>query len=202
MIPQLEPIADILKAARKRQALSQRALAAKAGVPQSHISKIENAAVDLQTTSLIAIARALDLEVALVPRELTSAVQALQRERNPAIPDVMETARHTHGLLAVVARMKKRFGRNKSLLALERSAGKAGRLTYKPEVAQRYVTLFGKIESLLDDMEERSLAAKRISKDDQNQIASATREIDDLVRNAPLMAAQRPAYTLDEDDDA
>ncbi|MBV9992559.1 MAG: helix-turn-helix transcriptional regulator [Alphaproteobacteria bacterium] len=77
MTAQIEPVAKALKSARKRHGLSQRALAAKAGVPQSHISKIENAAVDLQTTSLIAIARALDMEVQLVPREALHRVRAV-----------------------------------------------------------------------------------------------------------------------------
>jgi transcriptional regulator with XRE-family HTH domain len=52
-------IAD-LKAARDEQKLSQRALGAKAGVPQSHISRIESGAVDVQLSSLIELARNLD----------------------------------------------------------------------------------------------------------------------------------------------
>jgi len=37
MLPQIEAIAQILKTARERRGLSQRALAAKPGVSQSHI---------------------------------------------------------------------------------------------------------------------------------------------------------------------
>jgi len=85
MLPQLELIAAALKSARQQRGLSQRALAAKAGVPQSHISRIENATVDLQTSSLIAIARALGLEVMLVPRAATSAVRSMQAPGGPAV---------------------------------------------------------------------------------------------------------------------
>lgn len=60
--------------------LSQRALAAKVGVPQGHISKIESSLVDLRTSSLIELARSLDLELMLVPRPLVPTVLALQRE--------------------------------------------------------------------------------------------------------------------------
>ena len=52
-----EHIAESLKAARERKGLSQRALSAKAGVPQSHISKIENGAVDLRLSSLVELAQ-------------------------------------------------------------------------------------------------------------------------------------------------
>jgi HTH-type transcriptional regulator/antitoxin HipB len=83
MIPALGDIPAILKSARQAKRLSQRALAKKVGVPQSHISKIENGGVDLQTSSLIELARALDLEVQLVPRRLLPAVQAMQREASP-----------------------------------------------------------------------------------------------------------------------
>jgi HTH-type transcriptional regulator / antitoxin HipB len=83
MIAALGDIPQILKSARQAMRLSQRALAEKVGVPQSHISKIENGGVDLQTSGLIELARALGLEVQLVPRGLLPAVQAMQREASP-----------------------------------------------------------------------------------------------------------------------
>lgn len=75
----LEQIAQNLKAAREGKGLSQRALAQKAGLPQSHISKIENGAVDLRLSSLVELARVLDMEVALVPRKNLSAVRTIVR---------------------------------------------------------------------------------------------------------------------------
>ncbi len=78
MIDSIQEIAAMIKAAREKKGLSQRALSAKVGIPQSHISKIEQGMVDLQTSSLIQIARALDLELVLVSRTHLSAVQALQ----------------------------------------------------------------------------------------------------------------------------
>ncbi len=69
-----------LAAARRRAGLNQRALAAKIGADQSYVSKVERGAVDPQTSTLVEIARALGLEVMLVPRQLVPAVQALRRE--------------------------------------------------------------------------------------------------------------------------
>lgn len=74
----IQDVAERIKFARNKKGLSQRALSAKTGVTQSHISKIENGMVDLQVSSLIEIARCLDLELVLVPRNLLSAVQAFQ----------------------------------------------------------------------------------------------------------------------------
>ena len=79
-----EQIAQNLKAARETKGLSQRALAKMTDVPQSHISKIENGAVDLRLSSLIEIARALDLEVVLVPRKTLPAVQSIVRSSTPS----------------------------------------------------------------------------------------------------------------------
>ncbi|MGH7707510.1 MAG: helix-turn-helix domain-containing protein [Vulcanimicrobiaceae bacterium] len=80
---QLSQVAAALATARRRAGLNQQALGAKIGVDQSYISKIERAAVDPQTSSLIELARALDLELMLIPRQLVPAVQALQREVAP-----------------------------------------------------------------------------------------------------------------------
>ena len=77
MIYTTEHIASILKSARKARGLSQRALSAKVGVPQSHLSKVEKGAVDLRVSSLVELARALDLELMLVPRKSAPAVNAL-----------------------------------------------------------------------------------------------------------------------------
>ena len=76
---ELEDVARALKEARDRKGLSQRALSRLSGVPQGQISKIENGAVDLRTSSLISLARALDLELSLVPRKSLSAVNAIIR---------------------------------------------------------------------------------------------------------------------------
>jgi len=79
-----EQIVRALREARASKGLSQRALAKLVGVPQSHISKIENGTVDLRLSSLIEIARALGLEITLVPRTALPAVQSIVRSTAPA----------------------------------------------------------------------------------------------------------------------
>ena len=80
---QAEVVVHSLKVARESKQLSQRALSKKVGITQSHISKIENGAVDLQLSNLIELARALDLEVMLIPRKLVSTVQGMVRSTVP-----------------------------------------------------------------------------------------------------------------------
>ena len=78
----LESLARLIKTARENKGLSQRELGARVGIPQSHISKIERGSVDLQTSSLMQIARALDLELALVPRTVLPALERLSAARS------------------------------------------------------------------------------------------------------------------------
>ncbi len=75
MIP--KSIGAALETARLGKGLSQRALSAKVGLPQSQISKIESGAVDARLSTVTEIARALDLELSLVPRTVLPAMQAL-----------------------------------------------------------------------------------------------------------------------------
>lgn len=75
----IQEIAATIQAARKKKGLSQRALSKKVGIPQSHLSKIEKGMVDLQLSTLIEIARNLDLEPVLIPRSQLTLLEALQK---------------------------------------------------------------------------------------------------------------------------
>lgn len=79
-----EEFSNALRQARIARKLSQRDLSKLAGVPQSHISKIENNQVDLRLSSLNAIANAVGLEVALVPRKAMPAVRSIVRQVAPS----------------------------------------------------------------------------------------------------------------------
>lgn len=93
----IEHLARRLRDVRKAQGMSQRTLSAKAGIPQSHISKIESGAVDLRVSSLVEIARVLNLELELVPRNSVSAVRAIARRTKQNAPDQFQSAMHDAG---------------------------------------------------------------------------------------------------------
>jgi transcriptional regulator with XRE-family HTH domain len=54
-------------------------LASKLGLRQRQISDLERATIDPRLSTLQNVARALDLELMLIPRHLISAVEGLQR---------------------------------------------------------------------------------------------------------------------------
>lgn len=73
------PLADVLQTTRIARQLSQTALAARIGLRQRQISDLERGTVDARISTIQNVARALDLELMLIPRHLISTVEALQR---------------------------------------------------------------------------------------------------------------------------
>jgi transcriptional regulator with XRE-family HTH domain len=161
----LEDLARTIKAARLSKDLSQRALSAKIDVPQGHISKIENGKVDIKASSLIELARALGLEVMLVPSNLVPAVNAFTRknesgEERAAASDPKEKA---------IAEVK-------------------GELTKVHREAERALHKMGNVAELarLSDT-ARALAFMRMGIAQSNQIKEALKAINthrDTIKNA------------------
>lgn len=77
---QAEAFAQSLRQARLDKGWSQRDLSGKARIPQAHISRIESGAVDVKVSTLVELARLLDLELLLAPRSALPAIEALIRE--------------------------------------------------------------------------------------------------------------------------
>lgn len=75
----MQTLVEQLRAIRRASGLSQRALGARVGLPQSHISSIESGSVDPRLSSVVELARQLDHEVVLVPRAMLPAVRAMLR---------------------------------------------------------------------------------------------------------------------------
>ena len=73
---------ETLRDARLRRHLSQQDLARKLGLGQRQISDLERASQDPRLSTVQNVARALDLELLLVPRHLIPAVEGLQRAGN------------------------------------------------------------------------------------------------------------------------
>lgn len=69
-----------LREARRRERLSQVALAQRLGVPQSQINRIENGGSDIRLSTLLEMAHALGLEPILIPNTLLPAVRHLLRK--------------------------------------------------------------------------------------------------------------------------
>jgi len=70
-------IIEQLKKTRKEKKLSQSDLGKKLGLPQSHISKIEQGKTDLRFSTVMDMARIMDQELILVPRQLVPYVRSI-----------------------------------------------------------------------------------------------------------------------------
>jgi HTH-type transcriptional regulator / antitoxin HipB len=72
-------LSGLLLEARTRKQLTQQQLAEKLGYRQRQISDLERARTDPRLSTVQNVARALDLELVLIPRHLITAVDSLLR---------------------------------------------------------------------------------------------------------------------------
>lgn len=180
----IQDISFRLKAARERKGLTQRALAKQAGVPQGHISRIENGTVDLRLSSLIALARVLDLELALVPRKALPAVQSIVRGIENS-----ETSQKAHDM-------------NEDIyLYFDSSKNTKDSKDIKDEVLKSLRKDSKALKKLMSF--QSSTDPYRLKRIEQ-QIARFE-EVRNAIVHAPAdtvnIDGMRPAYSLDEDDD-
>lgn len=191
-----------LKHARENKGLSQRDLGARIAVPQSHISKIESGAVDLKASSLIEFARALDLEVMLVPRSLVPVVEALSRppqDRQAPQPDETKSILRVRRALARLRRDARRIirkvGQVPEIARLLDVARELGQMHLTPESA----------DQALAAIKDINLRSEVPALQAASQAADSLRNIRNVLAHGPSESPARsiPAYRLsDGDDDA
>jgi transcriptional regulator with XRE-family HTH domain len=188
-------IATTLRNAREAKGLSQRALAKLAGVPQGHISRIENGAVDLRVSSLVALGRALDLELTLVPRKNVPAVNSIVRSTAgaPRQPDPA-TRKAWKDVQAKLDELLHAYPASTELAQLKRLTRDLQHLGFT--VVDR---------ETLSDVNKRVDAV--LEKRDLDGVHHLLIEFRDLRNTAahsagslPMTATVRPAYSLEEDD--
>ena len=191
-----EHIAANLKAARKSKGLSQRALAQLAGVPQSYISKIESGRIDLRLSSLVDIARALDMELALVPRKAMPAVQSIARPlRSWEFPaGSFPSDKHLKQLQANLSHVSHANPTIKELAQLQRQVRDLQHLRLPPPDMEALRKATAAIRSL--DVKAPDLDAIR------KALASLQEMRNRIAHAIPKIEPPRPAYALDENDNA
>ncbi|MCY4260429.1 MAG: helix-turn-helix transcriptional regulator [Rhodobacteraceae bacterium] len=190
-----EPVTLSLKAARERKGLSQRTLGAQAGVPQSHISRIEKGVVDLRLSSLVELARTLDLELMLVPRGKTAVVQAIIRD------DDQRNIQSARGAAKILQHLENQIealpGDVQSEIVIQK--------------LQRWVRELMHFNLSADDLvqlQDVSAVMQEFQNDPCNLSAAGRAETRmSVLRNAladdvgaSVMSGPRPAYRLDGDD--
>jgi len=206
----VQVFAQTLQAARAHKGLSQRALAAKLGVRQSYVSRIETAAVDPKVSSLTEIARALDLELVLIPRRLVPAVQALQRQEEPndstkfedTVRDNLNRIRHQIQTIEAIA------GEPKALTFLDKVIADLLPLRFGALAGVQIQTLLEQIGNTLKQIRRspHPSADKQIGKEALLTIDRLARDLRAIRNELAHQTADRPseavpAYRLDTEDD-
>ncbi len=197
----IEEIAASLREARIAKALTQKALGQRVGLPQSHISKIEKGAVDLKLSSLVEIARALGLEIKLVPRNALPAVEGAVRAHGASV----ETSRALSLLnqqAQIADRIKANFPDLPQVEAFQNAIRSIPRLEFDAaqlKALDEALKPTRRLSSIIEGQGGVAALAKRLE-----EATSALRHFRNMqVQHAPLIEAarQRPAYRLEEDDD-
>ena len=188
---------DLLREVQDRRvkaAMSQRALAERSGLSQPHISQIETGRLEPGLSSFIQMARALDLEIVLVPKKFLHAVEGILRRRTTEqfSPEEGEAAlREIARGERLVAKQKHIYG---SSVDLDRIADSLRFLRHAPLRKDDLHVVTDAINKL------RRHQASPQSKDIVASIAKDLYQLRNrLVHNPP--EAPRSAYAIDDEDD-
>lgn len=191
-----EHIAKTLREARLRKGWSQRELSARAHMTQAQISRIENGEVNLQLSSLVELARSLDLDVQLVPRGALPAVAAVVKETDDRSRE--RAARDTlNQLVGLAAQAEQRHAYDGSIAVLGNAVREL--LPVAPLLANPFAT---SIIRAATEKFERLIDTNEIAMSDGRAVLRLARELRDL-RNFHIHASspeERPAYSLDDED--
>jgi transcriptional regulator with XRE-family HTH domain len=210
-----DEITAVIRDVRKAKGLSQSRLSARIGVPQSHISKIENGTVDIKLSSLVQIARALDLEVKLVPRQSLPAVESVVRSTRgfprdrtgPALSEIKKLERTLDGLKIKLSSANvslpldtiEKYLQSLKVLKYDTDAFVRLRKTLEP------ISKLGETLSAINIVDKVGANPSPLAKE-INKLNRATDALSGL-RNSLTRSfdvtdkALRPAYTFKEDDD-
>jgi transcriptional regulator with XRE-family HTH domain len=190
MAYQSEELIREVQGQRRKAAMSQRALADRSGLTQAHISQIETGRLEPGLSSFIQMARALDLEVVLVPKKLLPAVEGVLGSAAAEFsPEDGQSGLFAKGE-RLIAKQKKLHG---SSAALDRIAEYLRLL--------RQIRLSKADLALVADVIE-TLRRYQDSPQSRPQLENLAGVLQSLRnRTAHPLETPRPAYALDEDDD-
>lgn len=192
----LESLTQAIRQARLAKGWSQRDLSARAHLTQAQISRIESGEVDLQASTLLELARSLDLDLQLVPRSAIMAVEAAVRSAEERSDE--RSARHLVAKLRHLAEAAQRSAPGREDIASIASSLRDLE-ALAPNVRGTFVTadlerLRINLESFLNyPPAERPSHAKTY-----RDAAAWLKTLKSSLSHPPH--SERPAYSLDDED--
>jgi transcriptional regulator with XRE-family HTH domain len=188
---------DLIRQIRDRRTdagVSQRTLSARSGLTQGHISQIETGILEPGLSSFIDMARALDLEIMLVPKKFLPAVQGILRQT----PTEQSSPQEGEATLREIARGERLVIKQKLLYGssadLDRIADTLRFLRHAPLRKPDLQIVTDAINKL-----RRHQASPQL-KDIVAAIATDLQQLRNRVVHSPSETA-RSAYAIDDEDD-
>ena len=189
-------LSTALRKARVDMGLSQRDLSTKSGVSQAQISKFENSAVDLRLSSLVALFRALGLELELVPRKSIPAVQSIVRSTTlRATVDPQQFPSFQIAFDHVLQELAKQGQRSKEFERLQEHMN----FLRKVRIPIGQVNSFKRWAKYLERLQKNPIDSEKITK-----LIKRTEELRRQLERTEALSKQsfrqRPVYSLEEED--
>ncbi len=191
-------LSTAVRNARIAWGLSQRELSTRSGIPQAQISKFENGVVDLRLSSLVALCRALGLELEPVPKKTLPAIHSIVR--NTMLQATVNSelfARAKVALERVLQEISKFNPRSREIERLQEHMNfldKAGIPTAQSKNFMSWI-------KFLERLQETPLDIKNIA-----NLMRRTEKLRKQIEQIPVMSNEslppRPAYSLQEESDA
>lgn len=188
--------ADLVQTVRGRRietGISQRDLSARSGLTQAHISQIESGKLEPGLSSFIDLARALDLELVLVPKRMLPAVQGLLRDTRPKELSPEEGQAALQTINQGERRIKKLRAIYGSSAELDRIAEYLRYLKHMPLRSTDVELIADAIQTL------KRHEASGQSKDVLIKIGADLRQLRNQYAHGRV-ESPRPAYALDDED--
>ncbi|MBY3537372.1 helix-turn-helix transcriptional regulator [Rhizobium laguerreae] len=191
-----EHITQQIRATREARNMSQRELSARSGLTQSHISQIERGTMEPGLSSLVDVARALDLEVVLAPKKLMPAIGNILGSSTSVTGDTptSEQRKLVGRLERWLAEVRDQFSIASEADAVKDSLALLRHLPLSPDELDRLRDATVNLNRWQNDPPTRKELSEFAHAVRQLRNAAVHRDRDDSVPNS--------AYALDEDDDA
>lgn len=187
-----ETLIKAVREAREAAGVSQRALSARAGLTQSHISQIESGKMEPGLSSFIDMARALELEIVVVPKKMVPAVQGLVKAQTaPETRTATQPDKRFDRAERLIKKLKTVYGTSADLDSIDEYLRFLGRVRLRSDEADVVRDLVRQLERHQASPQAEPVI-RRIREEFQrlrNTIAHAVPEM------------PRPAYTLDDEDE-
>ncbi len=191
-----EPILDQLRSARQDAGVSQRELSRRTGITQSHISQTESGRSEAGLSTVIQMARALDLELMLVPKKLVPAVEGIIGRNTPdsqlSVADGGAALKEIDRGLRATRKLELIYGASAELEAITGTLREMRRLRLTRGEAAALTNL---IQTMI------RFQASPQAQPELRRISQTLRQLRNAIVHTPAAEAPRPAYGVEDDDD-